>query len=86
MVTSMARRYSVSASKSPATKAPSAIDRWLAAAASPSPSTTKQARRHEEFRALRFGDEMEEGPQSEAAENDERRQPQRRRDERAEKL
>ncbi len=44
IVTSISRRYSVSASRSPATKAPSAIDRRLAAAARPSPSTTsKQA-------------------------------------------
>ena len=46
----------------------------------------QQARRHEEFAALRFGDKMEEGPQREATENDQRGQPQRRRNERAEKL
>ena len=36
----------------------------------------QQARRHEELGALGFGDEMEERPQREAAENDQRGQPQ----------
>ena len=38
----MARRYSVSANRSPATKAPSAIDRPLAAATSAVPTTTSR--------------------------------------------
>ena len=40
MVTSISRRYSVSASSRPARKAPKAIERPLAAAISAEPSTT----------------------------------------------
>ncbi len=43
IVASMARWYSVSASNSPATKAPSAIDRPAAAVASPLPTATNRA-------------------------------------------
>ena len=39
----------------------------------------QQARRHEELGALRFGDKTEEGPQGEAAEDDQRGQAERRR-------
>ena len=46
----------------------------------------QEACRHEELGALRFGDEMEERPQRETAENDQRGQRQRRRSERREEL
>ena len=46
----------------------------------------EQARRHEELGALRFRDKMKEGPQREAAENDQRGQNEHRRNKRGEKL
>ena len=46
----------------------------------------QQARRHEEFGALCFRDEMKKRPQREAAENDQRGQDKRRRNERGQKL
>ena len=46
----------------------------------------QEAGRHEELGALRFRDEMEERPQREPAENDQRGQSQRRRSERGEEL